>query len=131
MAADRDDQLAVEHETVGAHRQHRLDQLREIAGERAAGLGLEVDLAAVAEDEAAKAIPFGLILPAFAARQSIDRLRLHRRQPGLHGDAIESVHDAGHYAPVHRPVPARHAANGLIRAADGAETASQALSPKA
>jgi hypothetical protein len=41
---------------------------------------MERDLVAVAEDEAAEAVPFGLELPAFARpAATIDQLRLHRR----------------------------------------------------
>ena len=79
-AADRDDQLAVEHEPVAGSAAMRRDDLREIAPERPPRLGLQLHVLAVAEDEAAKAVPFGLELPALALGQRLDQLRLHRRQ---------------------------------------------------
>ena len=46
----------------------RADDLGEIAAERPARLGLQLDVRAVAEDQAAEAVPFGLELPALARR---------------------------------------------------------------
>ena len=80
-----------------AVRRQRRDQrlhLRKIAAERPPGLGLERDLVAVAEDEAAEAVPFGLELPALAVGQRLDQLRLHRRQRERTGQAVESGHGA-------------------------------------
>ena len=58
----------------GAH------QFGKIAGEILAGLGTEVDLLALAGQQATKAIPFRLVLPFGPARDRIDRACLHGRQ---------------------------------------------------
>src|SRR5205823_3340775 len=46
---------------------------REITRERLAGLGLQDDLIALAESQAAEAVPLGLIKPAWFARQFFHR----------------------------------------------------------
>ena len=61
------------------------DNLREEAVERFLFLGLQIDLVAVAEGEAAKAVIFGLVEPPLAARQIIDRLGFHRLQRQRNG----------------------------------------------
>src|SRR5947209_10791341 len=91
-AADRDDELAVDHEPLRRHLPHRLDYLGEVTPQRPARLGHERHLVPVAEGEAAEAVPFGLELPAFALRQRVDQLRLHRRKSGLDGESGESGH---------------------------------------
>src|SRR5438309_988635 len=50
----RDDDLAVEDEFWGLQGAHRLHNLRKIPGQRLAGLGLQKNLVAVAERQAAK-----------------------------------------------------------------------------
>src|SRR6266404_6053197 len=56
------------------------DQLGKVAGEVFARLRAEIDLAALAGQQAAEAVPFRLILPFGAARNGIGGTRLHRRQ---------------------------------------------------
>src|SRR5436309_3886282 len=60
--------------------ERRLNQVGKIARQRAAGFGLQDHLSPIAKDEAAKAVPFGLIQPAAAGRDLVDRERLHRRE---------------------------------------------------
>ena len=76
----RDDHLAVEHEARvrAADRAQRLLELREVSIERLQVPGLDVDLAAVAEDERAKAVPLRLVDPALAVRDRGGRLGQHR-----------------------------------------------------
>jgi len=75
--------LAVEHEFFGFDRKHRLDQVGKVAGQRLACFRLQLDLAAVAKNETAKAVPFRLVLPFRAGRDSRDRSRFHRREWGF------------------------------------------------
>jgi hypothetical protein len=81
--AVRHDDLAVEHEALGAQRLGGGDDLGEIAGERLAGFRLQLDLGAVAEHQAAEAVPFRLVLPLRPGRDLVDRERLHRRKRGM------------------------------------------------
>jgi hypothetical protein len=53
----RDHQLSVQHEPLDRQRKQRLDDLGEVAGERAAVARPQVDLAAVAKGQAAEAVP--------------------------------------------------------------------------
>src|SRR5439155_16756148 len=62
------DQLAVEREPVLRKGEENHCDIREIAGERPSRLGPERDVAAVANGDAAEAVPLGLILPASALR---------------------------------------------------------------
>src|SRR6266487_1064450 len=72
--------LAVEDKGVGLESEGCLDQVGEIARERAAGLGLENDVSSVAEQQTAKSVPFRLVLPATSGRDLVGRERLHRRK---------------------------------------------------
>src|SRR5262252_2469154 len=62
-AVHRHDDLAVEHESSSVHRAERLRHLREVAGERLTGLGLELDRAALAEGDAAESVPLRFVGP--------------------------------------------------------------------
>ena len=64
---------------VRSAREH-VDDLGEIAPERLARLGLQLDLVAVAEGEAAEAVPLGLVLPAVALGQLGGEQGFHRRR---------------------------------------------------
>ena len=81
-----DQQLAVEGEHLGANPAQRLDDLREVAPERLARLGLEPHPGALAQGDAAEAVPLGLEPPSVALRQ-------RGLRPGLHGG-----HDLEHHA---------------------------------
>ena len=78
--ADGDDEFAVEQEIVGVDGRDGGRDFGEEAVERLAGFGEELDVATVLMGEAAKAIPFGLELPAIVFRQLADKLGLHRLQ---------------------------------------------------
>ena len=73
------DQLAVEHEPLLLQRAQRLDDLGEIAPERLARLRSQLDGLAIAEGEAAEAVPLGLELPALPVGNRIGQPRFHRR----------------------------------------------------
>src|SRR4030095_15740378 len=60
-----DHDLRVEDEGRRGHGEDGLHDFRKIAGEGLSRLGLELDRTALAEDEAAKAIPLRLVLPAW------------------------------------------------------------------
>src|SRR5262249_58856726 len=75
----RHDDLAVEHESPSVHRAKRLRHLREVAGERLTGFGLELDRAALTEGDAAKSIPLWLGGPLLPLGYPLDAPRLHRR----------------------------------------------------
>jgi hypothetical protein len=72
--------LAVEHKNLGVHCARRLDEFREITGERLPRFRLQFDAVTVAEHETAKTIPFRLVLPFLAGRHGTDRDGLHRQQ---------------------------------------------------
>ena len=80
--AMRHDDLAVEREAIRLQLQRCGDDLGEIAREVFAGFRAQVNAAAVARQQAAEAIPFRLVLPLLAARDRVDRPRLHRHEGG-------------------------------------------------
>ena len=80
--ADRDGQLAVDHELPLRQLPQRLHHVREIARQRLARLGPELDLLPRPERQAAKAVPFRLEMPAGLVRKTVDEPRFHRRRPG-------------------------------------------------
>ena len=55
-----DDDLAVDDAPCGQLRADRVEELGEVAGEGALVAAAQLDLVAVAEDDAAEAVPFGL-----------------------------------------------------------------------
>src|SRR5262249_38840503 len=69
--------LAVEHELTCGNRPGARNHVREVARQRLAGLGLQLDFLAAAKHEAAKAVPFRFVLPLRPDRNGIDRGRLH------------------------------------------------------
>src|SRR5690606_22427822 len=71
--------LTVEYKASGWHRGDGRDDFGEVALERLPGFRLQRDVVAVAEGEAAKAVPLRLVLPIRPERDPLDRLRLHRR----------------------------------------------------
>ena len=62
-AVRRDHDLTVQHELLRLKREDHLHQFREIAGERLPGLGLQLHVLSIPENEAAKAVPLWLVLP--------------------------------------------------------------------
>src|SRR6478672_3012719 len=79
-ATDGDDQLAVDHESLLFESAQGFHHVGEIAGEGLSGFGLEIDVVAVAKGDAAKAVPFGFILPLSSDWNLVDRLRFHGRK---------------------------------------------------
>ena len=68
--------LAIEHEFLGSQRAHLLDHVGKVACQRLAGLGLKVDVVAVAKCQAAEAVPLRLVLPLRSRRESRRPTRL-------------------------------------------------------
>ena len=69
----RDHDLAVDDRTVGQRGAQRLDELREVAGQRLLVAAAELDVVAVAEHDAAEAVPLRLVAPR--RRRSASRAR--------------------------------------------------------
>ncbi|MGY4599847.1 hypothetical protein ACVWXL_007593 [Bradyrhizobium sp. GM22.5] len=78
--AVRHDDLAVEGEAIRLQLQRRGDDLGEITRKVFTGFRAQINAAAVAREQATKAIPFRLVLPLLAARDRVDRARLHRHE---------------------------------------------------
>jgi hypothetical protein len=76
--ADLDRKFAVEQEALDRERAQERDDVREIAPERLARFGAEIDRVAGAGGETAEPVPFRLELPARAVRQRVHELRFHR-----------------------------------------------------
>ena len=76
---DRDRDLAIQHELPRRERPNGGDDLREVAGERLAGLRLQLDGFTVLERDAPEAVPLRLVLPVAAFGDLVDEKRLHRR----------------------------------------------------
>ena len=55
------DELAVEHDLIGQLREQRLAQLGEVAQQRLLVAALEIEVVAVAEHDAAEAVPLRLV----------------------------------------------------------------------
>ena len=91
---ERHEELAVEHAALGQLLPDRRDDLGEVAGQRLGVAAGQLDLVAVAEDDAAEAVPLGLEAQAAVelgrVRDPLDRLRQHR----LHGRHHGQVHAA-------------------------------------
>src|SRR5688572_20226657 len=66
-----DDDLAVEDAPLGQRARQGGDELREVAVHRLLVPALQQDLVAVAKDQRAEAVPFGLELPSLAAGQGL------------------------------------------------------------
>ena len=69
-----DDDLAVDDALLGQVRLDRLDDLGEVAGQRPLVAAAELDLVAVAEDDAAEAVPLGLVETSSPAGGSVAAL---------------------------------------------------------
>ena len=70
--------LAIDHALVCQRRLQRLDQLGEVPGERPLVAARELDTVAVAEHDAAEAVPFRLVVPSVADGNLVSGLRQHR-----------------------------------------------------
>ena len=70
--------LAVDDAPVGQSLEERLEQLGEVAVERPLVAAGELDLVAVAEHDAAEAVPLRLVQPPVAGRDLAGELRQHR-----------------------------------------------------
>src|SRR5215211_4933250 len=79
-AVHRDDEFAVQDEARRAQAGEGGGYIWEVARERLARFGLQVNVVALAKCQAAKPIPFRLVLPLVADRNFIYRFRFHRRQ---------------------------------------------------
>jgi hypothetical protein len=86
-AVHRHHDLAVEDEALGFELRDRFDDLGKVAGERLAGFRLQLDLFAIAKDQAAEAVPFRLVLPFGTGRHRIDGKGFHRRERGTQREA--------------------------------------------
>jgi hypothetical protein len=84
-AVSCNDDFAIENRAVGQLRAQRVEQLGKVAVKRLLVAALDQDLAAVAKDQRAKAVPLGLEDPALARRQRIDSFREHRQHRRIHG----------------------------------------------
>ena len=97
--AARDDDLAVDHALLGQVRLHRGDDLGEVAGQRPLVAAAELDLVAVAEDDAAEAVPLRLVEQPVAGGQlgrGLGQHRLHRReQRQIHAGSQSAVNPRG------------------------------------
>ena len=76
-AGPGDDDLAVQHAARRELASQRLDELGEVAGERLLVAAAEGDVVAVAEDDAAEAVPLGLVEEPRLARQLAGELGQH------------------------------------------------------
>ena len=81
-----DDDLAVDHDVVGQLVPDRVDELWEVAGERALVAGAEVHLVAAAEHDAPEPVPLRLVRPGVADGELLGRLGEHRRDRRRHDE---------------------------------------------
>jgi hypothetical protein len=108
-----DHDLAVDDAALGQARLDRVDDLGEVAGQRPLAPAGQLDLVAVAEHDAAEAVPLGLV-QKLALGHPLDRLGEHRgdrrRDWELHGrDPLRSLYVIGSW----RRVPVR-----VVRSSD-------------
>ena len=105
---DGHEDLAVEHAPLGQGRLHRLDDLGEVAGQRLGVAAGELDLVAVAEHDAAEAVPLGLEhQPAVLRRvgDALDGLGEHRLDRRHHGEIHGPIVGLRRADPPHRARP--------------------------
>src|SRR5207253_2663352 len=88
---DRNRNFPVQHEAICLQLQKPFNHFRKIARERLAGLRLQFEFCAIAEDQATKAVPFGFVLPAMAVGDFVDEQRLHWWERRLEGQAHNSI----------------------------------------
>ncbi len=85
LVAGRDDDLGVHHAALRQLLLHRGHDLGEVAGHRALVAAAELDLVAVAEHDAAEAVPLRLVEEARAVGHVLHRLGQHRGHRRHHG----------------------------------------------
>src|SRR6476661_7818124 len=78
-----DDDLAVDDATLGQGGAQRVEQLGEVAGERALVAAGQLEVVAVAEHDATEAVPLRLVQPTLALGDLVGQLGEHRRQRWL------------------------------------------------
>ena len=81
----RDDELAVEHDPVGELLEQRLAQLGEVAQQRLLVARLQIEVVAVAEHDAAEAVPLRLVRHLARRRHLAGELGEHRLERRAHG----------------------------------------------
>src|SRR3954465_11106492 len=77
LALDRHDDLAIQDEAFRVQIERSGDDLRKIALQVLAALGEHRDAAGIPREDAAEAVPLGLVLPLRSLRNLVDRPRLH------------------------------------------------------
>ena len=87
LAVGRDHDLPVDDAALRERGAERLGELREVAVERLEVATLDQDLVAVAEDDRPEAVPFRFVQPAVADGQVVARLREHRLERRVEGQA--------------------------------------------
>jgi hypothetical protein len=101
LPAPDDDHLAVDHRPLRQLRAGLRDHLREVPGERLAAPARQLHLVAVAEDDAAEAVPLRLVRHALGGRQLGNALGEHR----LDRRVDREIHETTIFSrpPAHRP----------------------------
>src|SRR5262245_44091201 len=92
-AVGGNDDLAIEDKHRDGDLERGLHKLGKITRQRLSRLRLQLDLVAVAEQEAAEAVPLRLILPVRSGRDFVDRARFHRRE----GEPQRKSHGCHHW----------------------------------
>ena len=77
-----DHELGVDHAPLGQGGAERVDQLGEVARQRALVAAAQLHLVAVAEHDAAEAVPLRLVEPAVAFGEGVGGLGEHRGEQG-------------------------------------------------
>src|SRR6266481_6585536 len=79
IAADGDHDFSIQHKLFGTKSAERFDEFRKISGQWLSGFGFEINSVAISKCQAAKAIPFRLVVPFRSLGQNFGGLRLHPR----------------------------------------------------
>ena len=87
----RDHDLAVEHEPGRRNAAHGFDDLGEVSAEALARLRPQLDAVAVAEGEAAEAVPLRLVRPLVAPGDLLDQSGQHRLERDRNGQRHSSA----------------------------------------
>src|SRR5205085_12149344 len=105
--ANRNGKLAVEHEAFDRRFAKRRRHVGKIARQRLSRFRSQFDRLAIAECEAAEAVPFGFELPTLAVRQIVNQPRFHRRGVERNSEAREGRRHGSGNAALHGGVPKR------------------------
>jgi hypothetical protein len=95
LVAGRDDDLRVHHAALRQLLLHRGHDLGEVAGHRPLVAAAQLDLVAVAEDDAAEAVPLRLVEEAGAGGHVLHRLGQHRGHRRHHGQVHRLILPGG------------------------------------